>query len=131
MIPAVTVPANPSGEPIASTWSPTLNPDDVPSCAGANPCGSATCRTARSSSWSVPTMRASALSVTQNDRDRAALADRLDDVRIGEDAALTVEDEAASALAVGRLHRDDARQRALGDIAERLSGVGGNDGPET
>src|SRR3954468_16941849 len=67
-MPAVTVPVRPSGEPTASTASPTRTADEAPRVAAGSPVLS-TLMTARSSSWSVPTMRAAAVDPSLNTTD--------------------------------------------------------------
>ncbi len=57
-MPVVTVPASPSGEPIATTGSPTTTSSELPSDAVSSP-GFSTLRTAMSLAGSRPTMRAS------------------------------------------------------------------------
>ena len=56
-MPLVTVPASPSGEPMATTGSPTTTSSESPSDAATSP-GFSTLRTAMSLAGSRPTMRA-------------------------------------------------------------------------
>ena len=56
MMPVVTVPARPSGEPIAMHWSPTTTSSELPSVATGSPVRS-TFSTARSYAGDRPTMR--------------------------------------------------------------------------
>ena len=64
-MPEVTVPANPSGEPIAITGSPTAILDESPRAATVRP-GLSTFSTARSDFGSRPTTRASAADWSEN-----------------------------------------------------------------
>ncbi len=57
-MPLVTVEVSPSGEPIATTVSPTLTPEEVPSGAALSPEAPSTFSSARSLELSVPTTRA-------------------------------------------------------------------------
>ncbi len=57
-MPLVTVPVRPSGEPIATTESPTWTPEELPSEAGFSPVAPRSLISARSLELSVPTTSA-------------------------------------------------------------------------
>ncbi len=61
MMPWVTVPARPSGAPIAMTSSPTIASSEFPNSRGSTSLGSSSSRTARSELGSEPTTSAPVL----------------------------------------------------------------------
>ncbi|CAM5681787.1 hypothetical protein SGLAM104S_10687 [Streptomyces glaucescens] len=119
-MPLVTVPVRPSGEPMATTWSPTRTAEESPRVAAGSPEAFSSSIRARSLPLSVPTVRAvyslPSLVVTGDPRGAG------DDVVVGDDLAVPGDDHAGAgggSGAGGGADLDDARADRLGDPGDR------------
>ena len=121
-IPAVAVLSRPSGKPMAIAASPTSTVSDSASASGVTPFAAlaSTSSTARSDDGSVPTTRAldRARVVVEAHLDLARAAD---DVGVGDDRPVAVDQEAGAGAAV-RLHGDDGLARPRVDGVDLRSG---------
>ncbi len=123
-MPLVTVPSRPNGLPMATTASPTSTALESPRRRGSrNDAGASTLITARSVEGSVPTSVARRVDPSQKRTEMRARS--FDDVLIGDDVTVVVEDEARSLsrLRPAELCRpgselDDRLHRALVDVAD-------------
>ena len=95
-MPAVTVPCRPSGEPIAMTGSPTASESELPRLATVSS-SVGTLSTARSLMGSSPTIWARAVASSEKVTRIVPVSRAIDDdMVVGEDVAVLVDDHARS-----------------------------------